>query len=137
MWFESTFTRMVRAQNDARLAPQSAITRSLHFHAECAHSVVFFFHRMKIDVTGGEASSIMTNWPAAVTFPQCAQIDDQRSGRWHTTDGARGKAAMAYFSENLHGHAQSEGCDDLCYSVTQVVATSGRTILSIPPLTVS
>ena len=84
---------------------------------------------MKIDVTGGEASSIPTNWPAAVTFPRCAQIADQRSGRWHTTDGARGKAAMAFFSENLHGHPQSEGCDDLCNIVTQVVATSGRTIL--------
>ena len=43
---------------------------------------------MKIDVTGGEASSIPTKWPAAVTFPRCAQIADQRSGRWHTTDGA-------------------------------------------------
>ena len=84
---------------------------------------------MKIDATGSEASSIPTNWPAAVTYPRCAQIDDQRSGRWHTTDGARGKAAMAFFSENLHGHPQSEGCDDLCDIVTQVVATSGRTIL--------
>ena len=65
--------------NDARLAPQSAITRSLHFHAECAHSVVFFLHRMKIDVTGGEASSIPTNWPAAVTFPIPAMCTDRRS----------------------------------------------------------
>ena len=80
-------------------------------------------------MTGGEASSTPTNWPAPVTFPRCAQIADQRSGRWHTTDGARGKAAMAFFSENLHGHPQSEGCDTLCDSVTQGVATSGRTIL--------
>ena len=89
----------------------------------------FFDTASKIDVTGGEASMIPTNWPAPVTFPRCAQIADQRSGRWHTTDGARGKAAMAFFSENLHGHPQSEGCDTLCYSVTQSVATSGRIIL--------
>jgi len=36
---------------------------------------------------------------------------------------------MAFFSENLHGHPQSEGCNTLSNSVTQGVATSGRTIL--------
>jgi hypothetical protein len=36
---------------------------------------------MEIDVTGGEASQIPTNWPVAVTFLLRAQIDDQKSGR--------------------------------------------------------